>query len=63
VRASQAPGAGLGLAVVRAIVEAHGGTVVGENRPGGGAVFRIVLPAATPPVVVASRPSAPEVRA
>lgn len=45
VRASTAPGAGLGLAVVRAIVQAHGGTVVAENRPGGGAVFRVVLPA------------------
>ncbi|MGE5182518.1 MAG: ATP-binding protein [Acidobacteriota bacterium] len=50
VRASRAPGAGLGLAVVRAIVEAHGGRVVAENRDGGGAVFRIVLPTPAPPV-------------
>jgi two-component system sensor histidine kinase KdpD len=49
VRASEAPGAGLGLAVVRAIVQAHGGTVAAENRPGGGAVFRVVLPTPTPP--------------
>ena len=47
VRASTAPGVGLGLAVVRAIVEAHGGRVVAEPRDGGGAVFRIVLPTAT----------------
>jgi two-component system sensor histidine kinase KdpD len=49
VRASTAPGAGLGLAVVRAIVHAHGGTVAAENRPGGGAVFRVVLPTPAPP--------------
>lgn len=49
VRASAAPGVGLGLAVVRAIVVAHGGDVSAENRPGGGAVFRAWIPAGTPP--------------
>lgn len=39
-------GAGLGLATVRAAVEAHGGTVTVEDRPAGGAVFRVRLPAA-----------------
>jgi signal transduction histidine kinase len=48
VRASTAPGAGLGLAVVRAIVEAHGGRASVENAPGGGACFRIELPAEHP---------------
>ncbi len=43
-RASEAPGAGLGLAICKAVVEAHGGTIRAENRPGGGAVFRIALP-------------------
>ncbi len=45
VRASTAPGVGLGLAVVRAIVVAHGGEVTGEDRAGGGAVFRVSIPA------------------
>jgi two-component system sensor histidine kinase KdpD len=37
-------GAGLGLAVVHAIVVAHGGSITAANRPGGGAVFRFSLP-------------------
>lgn len=37
-------GAGLGLAVVRALVEAHGGTVDIATAPGGGARINIVLP-------------------
>ncbi|MEK9144013.1 MAG: DUF4118 domain-containing protein, partial [Elusimicrobiota bacterium] len=43
-RASAAPGAGLGLAICRAVLEAHGGSIRAENRPGGGAVFRLTLP-------------------
>jgi signal transduction histidine kinase len=39
-------GAGLGLAIVRGIVEAHGGKVWAENGPGGGAVFRFTIPVA-----------------
>jgi signal transduction histidine kinase len=37
-------GAGLGLAIVRAIVAAHGGVATASNRPGGGAVVRLSLP-------------------
>jgi len=37
-------GAGLGLAIVAAIVDAHGGRVAASNAPGGGAVFTVELP-------------------
>ena len=38
-------GSGLGLSIVRAIVERHGGTVTASNAPDGGAVFAFLLPA------------------
>jgi two-component system sensor histidine kinase KdpD len=38
------PGAGLGLAIARAIAQLHGGSLVAENRAGGGAVLRLLLP-------------------
>jgi signal transduction histidine kinase len=37
-------GAGLGLAIVRAIAVAHGGTASAASRPGGGAMVRLCLP-------------------
>jgi len=46
-------GAGLGLAICRGVVGAHGGTIIAANRPGGGAVFRMTLP------IVGSPPPAP----
>jgi two-component system, OmpR family, sensor histidine kinase BaeS len=39
-------GAGLGLAICRALVEAQGGTIAADERPGGGARFTVLLPAA-----------------
>lgn len=41
-------GTGLGLYIVRGLVEAHGGAVTLGRAPGGGALFRFVLPAGTP---------------
>jgi two-component system, OmpR family, sensor kinase len=38
------PGSGLGLAVARAIAEAHGGTLTVESAPGEGATFTLTLP-------------------
>ena len=41
-------GAGLGLAIVAAIVDAHDGRVSAANAPGGGAAFSFEIPAAPP---------------
>jgi len=48
---SATPGVGLGLAICRAIVEAHGGTIRGETRAEGGARFTFSLPRGVPPVL------------
>jgi two-component system sensor histidine kinase KdpD len=46
-------GAGLGLAICRAIAEAHGGRISVASREGGGSVFRLVLPMEGNPPVLA----------
>ena len=43
-RARGAGGAGLGLAIVDAIAQAHGGTATAHNRPDGGALVALALP-------------------
>jgi two-component system, OmpR family, sensor histidine kinase KdpD len=49
---SSMPGVGLGLALVRAIVDAHGGRIEALDAPGGGACFRLRLPAGAPPATM-----------
>ena len=48
-------GAGLGLAICRAILEAHGGRIWAQNRPDGGAIFRFSLPVEDPPLFLEPR--------
>ena len=43
-RARASGGAGLGLSIVAAVTEAHGGTVEARPTPGGGATFTVALP-------------------
>jgi signal transduction histidine kinase len=57
------PGSGLGLSLVRAVVEQHGGTVTADSRLGSGTVVRVTLPAepgtATRPLPLPSVPAQP----
>jgi len=50
-RESATPGVGLGLAICRAIAQAHGGTIEGITREGGGARFLLRLPRGEPPAL------------
>jgi two-component system sensor histidine kinase KdpD len=46
-RPGQVTGTGLGLSICRGIVEAHGGRIWAQNRPGGGTLITVVLPLST----------------
>ncbi len=47
-RAKRRGGAGLGLYIVKGLVEAHGGSIIVQRAPGGGAEFRFTMPAGLP---------------
>jgi two-component system sensor histidine kinase HydH len=55
----RAKGTGLGLAVARRVVEGHGGTITAARREGGGALFRVTLPARPPGAAGAPAASPP----
>jgi signal transduction histidine kinase len=42
------PSSGLGLALTKSLVEAHGGTIAFSRRPGGGTTFSFTLPTVGP---------------
>jgi two-component system sensor histidine kinase KdpD len=47
-RPDNVAGTGLGLSICKGIIEAHGGRIAAENRPGGGTVIRLILPVSEP---------------
>jgi len=59
-RESATPGIGLGLAIGRAIVEAHRGKIRAERGPDGGARFIISLPLGSPPQMPAPGDEMPQ---
>lgn len=48
---SSTRGVGLGLAICKAVIDAHKGTIVAANAPGGGAEFTVRLPRRAPPLL------------
>ncbi|KRV50720.1 histidine kinase [Wenjunlia vitaminophila] len=51
-RGSKRGGTGLGLYIVKGLIEAHGGDIAVGRAPGGGAQFRFTLPVGTPAALV-----------
>jgi signal transduction histidine kinase len=47
VKSKDSGGAGLGLAIAKALVESHGGRIAAESEPGRGTTVRVVLPASS----------------
>ena len=56
---SATPGVGLGLAICKAVVDAHRGKIVAADSPGGGAEFTMTLPRKPPPEMPMDLPSEP----
>ena len=54
-------GAGLGLAIVHGVVDAHGGRITAEDAPGGGAAFVVCLPRSPVPPHPSTEPAPPAV--
>ncbi len=55
---SATPGVGLGLAICKAVADAHRGQISAANAPGGGAEFTLTLPRGIPPQVPQDQPAA-----
>ena len=60
-RAREDGGTGIGLAIARSVVEAHGGSIRAESEPGRGSVFTFDLPVSRPAPGQASRPASQSV--
>ncbi|WP_170069411.1 tetratricopeptide repeat protein [Spirosoma pollinicola] len=56
-RMDRQPGTGVGLSLVKEIVELHKGTITIDSKPGAGARFVVLLPVAGPETVTASSPT------
>jgi two-component system sensor histidine kinase KdpD len=56
---SATPGVGLGLAICKAVIEAHRGQISAGNAAGGGAEFTVTLPRRPPPHSLPELPEAP----
>jgi signal transduction histidine kinase len=57
VKAADSGGAGLGLAIAKSLVEAHGGEISADSSPGRGTTIRFVCPLPSPGVLNKTLPS------
>jgi signal transduction histidine kinase len=56
-RVGSAGGNGLGLSIVRAVAQAHGGDAIAAPRVGGGLTVRVTLPSAPPQLAPVAAPA------